>query len=463
MKKIISLLFVLILFATPVFAQTQTFRDVSTAHFAFDAINWVSDPENGSFMVGDAGNNFHPGRHINKFEAAQIYAVAAGFRHVAHGLPENEREIFARSFEIWLPFLDEMAEEYSSWSRVVDREIAFLLYREILTTDDVRGFVTRVGTSEQRPFLTRQQAVAWIVRLVGEGEAAQEFALPPTVPFRDDAQISHAYRRYIYHARDLGIIQGAGGYVNPVAHFTRAEMAVVFHNVLAEEAPEIIDTGVTTAVSGAISSVHMDSHVGIESDDAAEVFPVAQNAVITIDNVQRSVVFLREGMAAAALVDGQGRIVSLSARSVEEPEEQVIQGVVADFIVAEEPGDASTLTIENADGEIFELEVTPEAQFSRNDEPLTGVAELRIGDTITAETYNDTLQRAAASGEITTAHGRLTEIRITERIAEITMQLEDSTASYFIRPEIFDAYELRINMYFHVKLNSREVLDIHFE
>ncbi|MCL1878417.1 MAG: S-layer homology domain-containing protein [Defluviitaleaceae bacterium] len=458
MKKIIVIMLsavLLISHAVPALAQTQTFRDVPASHFAFDAINWVSDPENGSFMVGDAGNNFHPGRRINKFEAAQIYAVAAGFRHVTHGLPESDRALFARSFETWLPFLDEMAAEYSSWSRTVDREIAFLLYREIITTDDVRGFVTRVDTTEQRPYITRQQAVAWIVRLVDESEAAQEFSLPPPEPFRDDAQISHAFRRYVYHARDLGIIQGAGGYMNPVAHFTRAEMAVVFNNALAEEEPEAADIGVTTTVSGTITSVHLDSRVGIESAIGTEIFPVAQNAVVTIDNTQRPVPFLREGMTVAALVDARGYIVSLSAHSIAE-RERVIQGVITDFAEYPDP----ILTIESQGGDSFELRILSETQFSRNDARLTNLHELRIGDAVTVETYNDTITRAAALGTFGTAEGRLSEIRITERFSEITLRLEDGYASYFIRPDVFDVYELRIGMLLSANLESREVLDI---
>jgi len=463
MKKLLMLFALLSMFALPVtaLAQTQTFRDVPTSHFAFDAIHWVSDPENGSFMVGDAGNNFHPGRHINKFEAAQIYAMAAGFRHVTHGLPESERAVFARSFETWLPLLNEMADEYSSWSRTVDREIAFLLYREILTPDDVRNFVTRTDTTEQRAFLTRQQAVAWILRLAGESDAVAAFALPPATPFLDDAQISHVYRRYVYHARDLGIITGDGGYMNPVAHLTRAEMAVVFRNALAEKPENTPDTGQTTAVSGTISSVHLDTHVGITSDAGTNVFPVARTAVVMLDNAQRSVAFLREGMAIAALVDEQGNIISLSARSIEE-RERVIQGIITDFVPPQSPGGIPMLTIENPYGDSFELRILPATQFVRNNAPLLGLNGLRIGDAITAELYTDSVSRAAALGSTSVVRGRLTEIRITERISEITLELEEGIASYFIRPELFDVYTLRVGMHLSVELDSSEVMYVNF-
>jgi hypothetical protein len=290
-----------LLITTPVFAQTAAFRDVPANHFAFEAINWVSDPANGAFMVGDAGNNFNPGRHLNKFEAAQIYAMAAGFRHVTHTLPPAEREVFTRSFEKFRPFLDEMAAEFSSWNRTVDREIAFLLYRDILTTDEVRGFVTRTGTTETRPLLTRQQAVAWMVRLVGQAAHAQAVSLPHHTPFRDDAMISPSLRRYVYHARELGIIQGAGGYMNPLGQFTRAEMATVFYNALSKKDEAPPTQGSPVSISGTIANVHLDTHISIISASGTDTFEIAPNAVIAIDNQQRTASFLREGMTALVL------------------------------------------------------------------------------------------------------------------------------------------------------------------
>ncbi|MCL1843898.1 MAG: S-layer homology domain-containing protein [Defluviitaleaceae bacterium] len=302
---------------TPVFAQTATFRDVSTGHFAFEAINWVSDPANGAFMVGDAGNNFHPGRHLNKFEAARIFAMAAGFRHTTHNLPPAEREVFTRSFETHRPFLENMASQFSTWNRTVDREIAFLMYRGIITNADVQTFVNRVGQTENHPLLTRQEAVTWMVRLVGQSAHAQTITLPHPNPFRDDALITPAFRRYIYHAREIGISQGAGGYFNPAGHLTRAEMAVIFHNALANlpETTPIITDGQPATITGTITNVFHDTHVSILSGAGTDTFAVAQNAVVMIDNVQRTVPFLRSGMPVTVLVDANRQIISLVARS----------------------------------------------------------------------------------------------------------------------------------------------------
>ena len=383
-------------------AQTQSFRDVPTGHFAFEAINWVSSPENGAFMVGDASGNFHPNRNLNKFEAVQIFAMAAGFRHVTDGLPAAEREVFTRSMNAWRPFLDTMAEEYSTWNRTADREIAFLLYRGILTSEEVQNFILREGATETRPLLTRQQAVAWMVRLVGQGEQAQAVTLPAAAPFRDDALISPGFRRYVYHARQLGIMHGSGGYMHPLNHFTRAEMSTVFHNALSAPA-QTQAAGVPTTLSGIITNLFLDTHVSINSATGTETFAFAPNAMIIIDNTQRTAAFLREGMTATVLVDQGRQIVSLNARSVpgerDEPAEQSSpaatvsptpaqtvysdEGVVASVIST--PAQMVTIRKQRVriSGQIIDEERTfsfaPNATITRGGEP-SNFDDIQVGD-----------------------------------------------------------------------------------
>jgi len=318
LKKIIIFALVAILFvgtlpATEAFAST--FRDVPSSHFAFDAINWVADPANGPIMMGDAGNNFQPNRTVNKFEAAQVFAVAAGFRHDPSVLPPAEREVFTRSFNNWRPLLDGLASQFTTWNRIADREIAFLLYRGIITTAEVQNFVTRTGTTENRPMLTREQAVAWTVRLVGEGAAAQAVQLPNATPFRDDAAVSPALRRYAYHARELGIIPAGGGYFNPATHFTRAEIATIFYSALAVEEESATPSATPQTISGTITNVHLDTHLTLTHAGGTDTFPIARNAVVMIDNAQRSAAFLREGMTVMILTDAYGQVISLTGRS----------------------------------------------------------------------------------------------------------------------------------------------------
>jgi hypothetical protein len=380
--------------AITAFAQTPTFRDVPVNHFAFEAINWVSNPENGAFMVGDAGNNFNPARHLSKFEAAQIYAMAAGFRHSTATMTQAERDMLTRSYDTWKPLLEDMAEEFSTWNRTVDREIAFLLYRNIITPEEVRGFMTRSGTSEARQLLPRQEAVAWMVRLVGQAAHAQAVQLPHHTPFRDDALISAAYKPYVYHARELGIMHGSGGYMNPVSHFTRAEMAMVFFNALASEVSPA--TGAPASITGTIANVFLDTHVSITSATGTETFPIAQNAVIMIDNTQRTAAFLRNGMTVTTLVDANRQIISLVARSQTEtppvtvqPDTPVMPSLINDegFVTAVSAAPVQTVTIRTQrvriTGQIINDERTfqfaPNTVITHNGEDAV-FADIQAGD-----------------------------------------------------------------------------------
>jgi hypothetical protein len=205
-----------------------------------------------------------------------------------------------------------------------------------------------------------------------------------------------------------------------------------------------------TTISGTLANIYRDTHVSVIMDEGIHTFFVAQNAVIMIDNTQSAVPFLLEGMMVNALVDAQRQIVSLVARTVE----REISGTITDIL-------NENLSIEDSSGRVHELHTTPETQILRNGEPVLAAHELRIGDTITAETDRNRITSLRATGELSTAQGRLTEIRITERIAQITISSADSSVqTYFIRPHEFDVYSLRINSFLTIQLDSREVLNI---
>ena len=321
----IILTLLIVISILPVTAQTTaTFRDVPTNHFAFEAINWVSNPDNGAFMVGDAGNNFNPNRTLTKFEAAQIFAMAAGFRHSTANLPAAERDMINRSFETWRNFLDTMDEQYSRWSRIFDREIAFLLYRGILTVNDVDGFISQVGQVEEINLLTMEDAVVWLIRLIGRHSHAQALTLPFHTPFRDEARVSTGNLRSVYYAAEAGIIEGGSRYFNPTHSITRANLAVLFFNALSDPTDDstltLINNHSPEVLVGTIESMDRDVYVYISSSDGVERFSFAQGAVITIDDVQRTPSFLQEGMPVRTLINANRQIITLVARS-EQPQQ----------------------------------------------------------------------------------------------------------------------------------------------
>lgn len=306
MAALLSLIIV-----TPIQANlTATFNDVPVTHFAFHAINWVSHPDNGGIMVGDLQGNFHPNQTITKFEAARMFAMAAGFRSAAHPVAPELRAEINRSFDVWRPLIDSMAAQHPQWSRVADREIAFLLYRSILTPADVEQFM---GTR-----LTRQEAVTWLVRLLERQAHAAAIVIPFHNPFNDNALIDNTFIRYVYYAREAGIISGDNNNMfNPADNLTRAQLAVMFYNALSGSAAVQLPGATTpvSTVSGIVELVHRNTQIFISSPLGPQDFMIAPDATIIVDNIQRTAAFIRTGMNINAVLNAQGEIISLVART----------------------------------------------------------------------------------------------------------------------------------------------------
>jgi hypothetical protein len=302
-----------------------TYRDVPSSHFAYRAVEWVSNPSNGSFMVGDASNNFHPSRVLDKFEAAKILAMAAGYKYSASLISPAEQELFDRSYNEWKSLLDSMSAQFVRWNKTADREIAYLLHKNVLAVTDIGRFIIKIDNVETINVLTKQEAIVFLIRLEGKQASAEGILLPYHTPFRDDALIQADYKKIIYYAKEAGIAGGSDGYINPGRGFTRAEMAQMLYNIRANrpEAPEpsnvsfgVPPGAVGTTIIGTIEYVFLDSHVYLNTDGRPQMFKLAPNAVIMLDNIQRGPSFLSPGMGATALVNAAGDILSLVARPV---------------------------------------------------------------------------------------------------------------------------------------------------
>lgn len=304
--------------AFPASAQAATYKDISPSHYAYAAVDWVSNPANGSFMVGDASNNFNPNRTLDKFEIANIIALAAGYKY---NPTPAEQEIFDRAYETYKPYLDSKAAQYAKWSKTADRAIAYLMYRNVLTGTDLESFITKTNGIETVNNLTKQEAIVFMIRMDGKQSNVEAITLPYRSPYNDDAQIKAEYKKYIYYAKETGIAIGSDGSINPNREVTRAEMAQMFYNMLGSRVntqptlPSTPTSTATTTVTGVVESVYQDTYVYITANNVPSLYSFATNALIFIDNLQKSATFLVKGMNVTAVVNANNQIVSLVART----------------------------------------------------------------------------------------------------------------------------------------------------
>ena len=270
----------LVVLCMPVSVYASPLRDVTRNHFAYDAIMFAIDPANGAFLVGDARGNFNPRRQLTKFEASRAFALAAGFRHALGTIPVERQEVQRRALQIWRPFLDIKADEYGRWPGAHDGEIAFLLYSDILTMDDVSSFITRTGLNESFAMLTVSDATRWALRLAGGDE--------------DENEPQYVADRAITRA-ELAVLLFEVLYEPPVethAPFVTWQNPVIRFDFTNEANME------TVTVSGRVSEIHIDALSGITlqmtdgsyvsfyvTSDVFDVFDLRVGMLVTADVV----------------------------------------------------------------------------------------------------------------------------------------------------------------------------------
>jgi len=350
-KKSALLILSLVFFISVANVYAANFRDVPSNHFAADAVRWVSSPANGSFMVGDASNNFNPNRTLDVFETAIIMAVAEGFRYMPGSLTPAEQAVFDRAYQRHSGLLSDLEVRHPNWRRAANREIAFLLERGILTEADLELFMTRavVGGAETPAPLTKEMLSAFILRLSNNHE--HEIDLLGGFSFNDDGDLSEMYRRYAYLAYQLGILSTYDGDFSPQRAITRAEFAQISYDLrisataeslsLALPAepeipaasptpevepalnpnPEFAQTAspFTDTLHGVISSVG-ETSIDIRTDEGLDTHRFASNTVVVTDDVRSNISDLREGMLVAIGVNNDREIISLIARSYQAAE-----------------------------------------------------------------------------------------------------------------------------------------------
>jgi hypothetical protein len=434
-----------ILFFYPVAVFGASFRDVPASHFARDAIEWVANPANGSIMVVDASNNFNPNRSMDKFEAARIFAIAAGYKYASASISPAEQQLFDRSFNEWRHVPEGMAGRYSRWSRTADREIAYLLHKNILTASDVGQFVTRTNNTETVNRLTKEEAIAWMVRLDGRQSRAEAVLLPYHTPYRDDGQIRADLKKYVYYAREIGLAVGSDGFINPTRPVTRAELALLFYNLLGLRPSATQETNtdtINTTVTGTIDFIFQNNRIYINTGGQPHVYSWAANAVVTVDGTQKSIASLNRGMQATAMVNTSGEIVNLNAST--SVVEAVQETAATPVITFEDEGYVSavtagtvTLRIQRVriSGEIININRTftmsSGSNILRGDTPVP-FSDIRVND-IALFSYSGTeIHEMKLTERNRTIHGTLLEKKIVG-VNTVVLVIEDESQKYELR------------------------------
>ena len=293
------LVFVFII--APSAGATPTYNDVSISHPAYSSIIKIAQK---GILVSDASGNYRPDDLIDKFETAKILAGLAGYKQIDY--TPADKDFYDRAYDKNKSLISQYGKNFKKWKTSTDREIAFLIEKEILTPEDLNQFVILRNGEEVLRALSKEEAAVFLVKLMDK--KIQALSTPVIYTFADDLRINAAHKPYVYFMRSAGIINpDDNGNFNPKQALTRAEMAVLLDRVLNEEDGLDPDkSGAVITVGNVIETVtgtfdkYFENETNaiqiIKQDGEKQLYKMSDQATVFIDGFLKKAADLKTGM-----------------------------------------------------------------------------------------------------------------------------------------------------------------------
>jgi S-layer homology domain. len=304
-KKIAVLPIAFSLFSNSVLAMN--FKDVSQTFWGYQYINDVAQK---GLITADAAGYFKPNNNINKFDSAKILAKAAGYKYT--DITSDENEFYNNAYNKYKSLLSDYAKKYSKWTNISDREIAYLLEKNIFTQSDLDKFIVKDTSSEKLRALSKEEAAMYLVKLI---DTLVQVNSSDTTIFADDSLISESYKPYVACLCKNGIITGDdNNKFNPKSAVTKTTFSVMLSKTL----KFIEDNKVQRieSISGTIDKIY--TGIGavqiISSSGSKNVYKISSDASIIIDGSNKTLSDLKENMAITANLNNSV-IISIKAEN----------------------------------------------------------------------------------------------------------------------------------------------------
>lgn len=297
------------------------YKDVPSTHWAYQYIAAVADR---GLMLGDTSANFRPDELIDKFDTSKILARSAGYKY--ENISASEQEYYNACYEKNKSFLAQYSTKFSKWNTSADREISYLLEKEILTASDLNQFVILDDSGkEQLRALSRGESAVFITKLIGKNSEALSFTT--TNLFKDDAKISASVRSYVYYLRSIGVVSGdTDGNFNPNGAVTRASMAVMLARALDLISSPTTSSGTTSSsntevstistVSGTIDTYYANLNAVqvVTSSGDKKIYRLTSTASVYIDGYLKTGSELKAGMIMSGVLNND-ELISIQAQN----------------------------------------------------------------------------------------------------------------------------------------------------
>ncbi len=282
----ISISMILGIFAIPAAAKSP-FPDVLSPDHDW-ATTQIGEMTTLGIIKGYSDGTFKPDKSISKIEASLLFARVAGFAD------KNNEKIVALAESKFKPVLDTIdLGAYANYKK----EIAFLLYKNILSADTVEEYLGDGKFNEEFP---RSDAAILIANIMG---ANVKNVSSSDLVFADAKNIPDAAKKYVAYVVGEGLMNGVEKDDGTIVFdankaLSRAQVCVLLYR--------IVDKLNISSEAGVVNSVNTDSGVlaltnvkgeeksYVVSDDV-KILVNGENAKITDILTKSDVVVVRFG------------------------------------------------------------------------------------------------------------------------------------------------------------------------
>ena len=461
---------VVIAASAPFAYAAPMYNDVTESHPAYDSIVKIAQK---GILVSDAAGNYRPDDLIDKFETVKILASLSGYKQIDY--TDTEKDFYDRSYEKNKSLISQYGKNFKKWNTSADREIAFLIEKEILTPEDLNQFVVLRNGEEAMRALSREEAMVYMVKIMNR--KTQALSAVNLYEFADDLRIAAQYKPYVYYMKNTGLIKPDDeNNFNPKKAVTRADMAVLLDSVISSmdnldpdnrtetelrtDAPEV-PTGpsVIESVSGVFDrAFESESGNGIQIigyDGEKLLYKTTPAVIVYIDGFLKTVSDLSQGMRLVAVLNNltvieikaESRLQTVSGAetgspgTAEMPAGPVQLSVVEGSVLSVSTDSiAKTVTIEvraiNQNGQVItdikSYAVQENCPITRGD-AAQALSDIRMGDIIRAEVYGANVYSICLEEKYRSIEGKILQKKQKDNM--YTLVVADTTGT---------VYELRI-------------------
>lgn len=350
--------------------------------WARDAIESMTDS---GIIKGYDDNTFKPEKSVSKIESLILMARVAGVDE-------------AKNADFVSAALDAYQSELKAYNTTYKREISYLLYKGMLTKDDLPLYVS---DSESAVALKRYEAAILLTKLLWNDSLSA--SSQQTLTFSDAADIPSTAKAYVSYVVSNGIMNGMDGNTfNPMGEVTRAQMATLLYRVMG-------NFPVTVVRGNAVSYDADKQELKVrDADGVNKGYTLTAKAAVRLDGAAAEADSIWVGADVIINIDTNGTVRLVEALSPEA--QQTVTGIFAKYQSASD-GVAVYVT-DAVTSKTTQYVMADGAAIYKNGSANKTIADLKANDYVTLTLQNGSIIEIRAEDKKQTVSGTVNDIHL---------------------------------------------------